>query len=143
VSGTTTISTALMTGVTLSAQCTTLTATGSISSAGAAAVYVPNSTDNTLVNSGQITDSDGTGFGVSLAAGGSVNNVASVGAGGTGVYANGATATVSNSGTISAVNEVAVALLDGGTVSNATAPRSPAAPRALPWTGLDASPITD
>lgn len=120
-SGTTTISTTLTSGVTLTTQYTTITATGSISYAGAAAVYAPNGADNTLVNAGQITDSNSTGFGVSLAAGGYVSNAGSIGSAGTGVYAKGAAATVSNSGTISAVNEVGVALLDGGSISNAAA----------------------
>lgn len=118
-SGTTTISTTLTTGVTLSTQYTTITATGSISSAGTAAVYAPDGTNNTLVNAGQITDSNSAGFGVSLAAGGSVSNTGSIGSAGTGVYAKGAAATISNSGTISAVNQVGVALLAGGSISNA------------------------
>jgi hypothetical protein len=123
-----TISSAITQGITLSTNPTTITASGTITASTGVAV-TGLSTPWTLGNSGIVTASASGADGVSLAAGGVVNNLGTIAAYRNGIDVMGATGTVTNSGTLdsSATKIVAgvpagiydgVYLAAGGTVTN-------------------------
>jgi Hint domain len=123
-----TISSTITQGITLSTNPTTITASGTITASTGGAV-TGLSTPWTLGNSGIVTASASGANGVSLTAGGVVNNLGTISAYRNGIDVMGATGTVTNSGTLdsSAIKIEAtplpntydgVYLAVGGTVTN-------------------------
>ena len=107
-------------GVVLGHGGTVINNAGALVTAGSVGIYVKYRSPGTITNAGTVRGTGANGTGIDLADGGSLSNAVGATIAGSvfGVFTNGGTATVGNSGSISGAKYDGVALEAGGTVTN-------------------------